>query len=149
MAKAKTATPPPTQDVYLDQIAKLEAQWKRALADYQNLEKRTAVEKQQFVKLANLSLITQLLPVLDDLERADKHLNDPGLTLIYKRLKEVLEGEGITEIEALNQPFDPNKMECVEKGEGQDDMVNRVDTKGYKLGEIVIRPARVAVGIKS
>ncbi|GAG39247.1 unnamed protein product, partial [marine sediment metagenome] len=63
------------------QIKDLTDKWKRALADYANLEKRTAGEKQDFIKFSNAVLLDKLLSVLDDLERAEHHLKDKGLTL--------------------------------------------------------------------
>jgi molecular chaperone GrpE (heat shock protein) len=70
----KTHTPDNPKEDLVDELKQevidLDSKWKRALADYQNLEKRTLTDRQTFVKLANLSLVSSLLPVLDDLERA-------------------------------------------------------------------------------
>lgn len=148
MPKIK-AKPAISQDEQTDKIAKLEAMCQRAVADYQNLEKRTVNERQQFVKLANRGLITELLPVLDGLERAAEHTKDQGLELIYKQLVSILNNEGLMEIPALNLPFDPNKMECVEQISGPQNQVMRVAIKGYVLNEAVLRPAKVAVGNNS
>ena len=72
-----------------EQVAELEGKWKRALADYQNLEKRVAAEKAQFVKIANALLIEKLLTVVDNLERAVEHLQDKGLSLVMTQLNDI------------------------------------------------------------
>ena len=63
-------------------IVELENNWKRALADYQNLQKRTAEEKLSFVSFANSNVIRKLLPILDNLEMVQKHINDEGISMI-------------------------------------------------------------------
>lgn len=144
----------PPDDIKLnDQIGQLEqnaaefeAKWKRALADYQNLEKRVEKQQQQFVRLANLSLIDRLLPVIDDLNRAAQHLNDDGLNLVLKQLSELLKSEGVEVIESQDKPFNPELMECVDTVPGPKNTVTAVHLEGYTLNGIVLRPAKVEVG---
>lgn len=124
----------------------LEEKYLRALADYQNLEKRVGREKETFVKFANAVLILKMLPVLDNLERAAEHLKDQGTELVMRQFKEALSSEGVTEIEAEGQPFNPELHEAVEKIAGEEGKVLAVVERGYKLGEKVIRPAKVRVG---
>lgn len=128
------------------ELEEVTAKWKRALADYQNLEKRIETHQQQFVKFANATLIQKLLPVVDDLERALQHIEDNGIDLILKNLRETLESEGVKRIKAENQMFDANTMECVETVKGKKDKVVRVISQGYMLHETVLRPAKVEVG---
>lgn len=90
-----------------------EARWKRAVADYQNLEKRVAKEQKELVKFSNFILISKLLPVLDDLSEAVKKGGDKGVTQILKKLKGVLEEGGLEEIEAEGKEFDPATMEGI------------------------------------
>jgi len=130
-----------------DQLAELDTNWKRALADYQNLEKRTREQQSMMAQLACLSLIERLLPVLDHLDLAAKHLNDPGLSMVQKQLEMVLEEEGVSTILAANHVFDPTTMECVEQVEGEKEMVMEVVANGYQIGNRVIRPSRVKVGM--
>lgn len=144
MAKPKKIKQPVDQRA--SELLLMEAQWKRALADYQNLEKRTHNERLNYIRLANTALLAQLIPVADDLERAMNHLNDQGLRLVYNQFMTVLKNEGLTEIEALNQTYNPETMECIDRVEGKKDLVYRVDQKGYMMGEAVVRPAKVAVG---
>lgn len=129
-----------------DQIADLENKWKRALADYANLEKRIEKEKEDFVKFANAQLLDKLLNVLDDLESAEKHLKDKGLTLAGNRFREILKEEGVEEIEVLGRNFDPELMDAVETVDGPKNKVVEVVLKGYKLYGKVLRPAKVKVG---
>ena len=128
------------------QILDLENKWKRALADYDNLQKRITREKEEFVKLANLILIDKLLDVLENLERVEKHVKDQGLELAVGQLREVLQAEGLEEIEVLGKQFDAQTMECVEQVKGEENQVLAVLTKGYKINGRVIRPAKVKVG---
>ncbi len=128
------------------QMADMEVNWKRALADYQNLEKRTREQQTLMAQLASLSLIERLLPVLDHLDLAAKHLNDPGLSMVKKQFETVLEEEGVQRILAENHQFDPVTMECVEQVIGEKDAVMEVVTDGYRISNRIIRPARVKVG---
>ena len=128
------------------QILDLENKLKRALADYDNLQKRITREKEEFVKLANLILIDKLLDVLENLERVEKHVKDQGLELAVGQLREVLQAEGLEEIEVLGKQFDAQTMECVEQVKGEENQVLAVLTKGYKINGRVIRPAKVKVG---
>lgn len=130
-----------------EEIENLEENWKRALADYNNLEKRVSDQQQTFVRLANASLVDKLLGVLDDLERAVDHIKDKGLNLVLDQFREVLDSEGVKEIEAKGEEFDPETMDCVEMAPGEENKVVKVQLKGYTLNDHVIRPAKVEVGI--
>ncbi|MGI5826014.1 MAG: nucleotide exchange factor GrpE [Patescibacteria group bacterium] len=135
-----------TIDCKDQQIAELTNNWKRALADYQNLVKRYEIEKADFVAYANTNLILRLLAVLDHFERAQEYLKDPGLELAIKQLKEVLLEEGLTEIGVLDKEFNPEEMEAVEVIEGKESgKVAEVISKGYRLKNKVIRVAKVKV----
>ena len=118
----------------------------RALADYQNLEKRVAQQQQQFVRFSTAAFITKLLPVVDHLERASKHLNDRGIQMIVKQLEDILESEEVKVIEVLGKPFDHLTMECVDQADGEKDKVIEVVENGYMIGDQVLRPAKVRVG---
>jgi len=73
-----------------NKINELENKWKRALADYQNLEKRLNDEREQVIKFANFGLIYDILPVLDSLEEAESYIKDNGLDLCIKKFKDIL-----------------------------------------------------------
>lgn len=128
------------------QIAELENKWKRALADYQNLEKRIEKERGQLVKFLNASLIDKLLGVLDDLERAEKHLKNKGLSIAVNQFQEALKTEGVEEIKAQGENFNPETMDCTEMVKGPKNIIIEVILKGYKLNGQILRPAKVKVG---
>ena len=128
------------------ELEDLNNKWKRALADYQNLERRVEISKDEFVRFANTNLILKILPALDTLERADKHLKDEGLRLAIKQLAASLEEEGLKKIETVNKDFDPVIMECIDVAEGEDGKVIEELRPGYTLNDKVIRPAQVRVG---
>lgn len=132
--------------ILVAQIEDLTNKWKRALADYANLEKRIEGNKQSFVNFANADLIFKLLGVLDNLEKAEVHLHDQGLTLAVNQFQKVLKDEGVEEIKTLGQKFDPKIMDCTEVIQGKEGIVLAVTQKGYLLKEKVIRPAKVKVG---
>ncbi len=118
----------------------------RALADYQNLEKRIAAVRAEEIKHAAASLITKLLPVLDTLEKIEEVLKDQSLTIAIKQLKDVFSSEMVKRIEVVGKKFDPHLMECVEVVEGdKDDVVVEEVRSGYLLGEKLLRAARVKV----
>ncbi len=130
------------------QVTDLEAKWKRAVADYRNLERRVNDQQQAVVKFANAMLIEKLLAIMDDLERANEQLKDKGLGLVIERFKDVLKSEGVEPVETLEREFDPQLMECVEMVEGAKNRVVKVVLVGYTLNGKVLRPAKVVVGGK-
>jgi len=127
----------------------LENDLRRALADYANLEKRVNREKAAFAKFANAVLIEKVLAALDGLERAEKHLQDKGLSLALGQLKTALLSEGVEEIEVKGKEFNVNEMDCVEVIEGKKNRVAEIVNKGYKLNGRVLRPAKVKIGTKN
>ncbi|MBT6401074.1 nucleotide exchange factor GrpE [candidate division WWE3 bacterium] len=129
-------------------ITELEANWKRALADYQNLQKRTIEEKEAIVKYSNSSLILRVLPVLDNLELMAKHNKDEGLKMTIGEFQKVLFEEGLEEILVEKKKFDVEKMDAVELVDGEPDKVVEVIQKGYMYKSKILRPARVKVGQK-
>lgn len=130
------------------------ANWQRAAADFQNYKRRTEQERQEVALLANAALIINILPVLDDLERAlrnvEAHLAGltwvDGVRLIYRKLQAILEASGVTEIKTEGQDFDPRYHEATMSGEGEEGKVVAEVQRGYMLGDRVLRPAMVIVG---
>ncbi len=126
--------------------AEYENNWKRALADYRNLQKRTEEEKESIVYYVNSLLFKRIVPVLDNLEMLQKHLDDVGLKMIVKEFKQILAEEGVSEIPVQDQDFDPQTMEAIETVDGPENKVVEVLAKGYMLKNKLLRPARVKVG---
>ncbi len=142
----------------------LENQLKRAVADYQNLEKRVAEGRSELMTWASGNLILQILPSLDHLEKALEGANESekasgwfkGVEMSVKQLQEILKNEGLEQIKADGQ-FDPILHEAVDtrdpsdaeamggKGEGS---ILEIVRKGYNLNGKVLRPAQVVVGRK-
>ena len=130
------------------------ASWQRAAADYQNLKRRMEQERSEVGRLANASLVINLLPLLDDLERALRTVDIKlagltwidGIWLIYRKFQAVLENAGVQEIAAEGQPFDPKVHEAISEAPGEEGKVVSVVQKGYLLGDRVVRPAMVVVG---
>lgn len=130
------------------------ANWQRAQADLSNYKKRVEVEKQELAKFANSALVSALITLVDDFERARATIPESilgmtwveGLFLIERKLLSTLEASGLSEIEAVDQDFDPNLHEAVMHGEGPEGKVVEQFQKGYKLHERVIRPSMVKVG---
>lgn len=134
-----------------NKYGELEHKYKLALADYQNLLKRTAEEKQEFVKYANEQLFFELIPVYDNLkislsfadDDADKNGWTEGVKYIVKQFKDFLTNMGVKEIKTKGEKFDPELMEAI-KGKGK--KVKKEIKAGYKLNGKVIIPAKVIVG---
>lgn len=133
----------------------LEEQVKRALADYANLVRRVEEEKSQLVEHLKSTILIKILPVLDNLEAAYNSLGREadngtrqGLEISIKEFKKILAEEGIEEI-GDEKEFDPRLHEPVEVVSGKEDgKVIQVVQRGYRLGEKILRPAKVKVGKK-
>jgi molecular chaperone GrpE len=129
-----------------ERILELENNWKRALADYKNLERRALEEKEAFINFSNETLVRSLLPIVDHIEKLVKHLDDKALKMILNDFQHILENEGVREIETLQKNFDPDIMDAVDMVEGEGSKVIEVISKGYFLKNKLLRPARVKVG---
>ena len=122
----------------------------RALADYQNLERRIIQEKEEVRKFANSLLILELLPFLDHLEQAEVFIKDNGLKMIKDNFLNLLKRLGLEEIKVLNSEFDPQVAEAVDIVAGsKDNLVVEVTRKGYSYQGKVLRIAQVKVSKKS
>ncbi len=133
-----------------EQLQETEANYKRALADYQNLVKQTAKERQEYITYANSSLISQILPTLDNLILASQHLSDPGLDMVVKQFQQTLESEGLQSISpVVGEAFNPTHHECIDTVESADqpaDTIAQTLQLGYKWKSgTVLRPAKVKV----
>jgi len=130
------------------------AGWQRAQADFLNYKRRVEQEIAETGKLANANLVLNLLPVLDDLERALASVPEDvaevswvdGIRLIDRKLRGALEAMGLSLIKAVGEPFDPNIHEAVMQGRGEEGMVIEEVEKGYMFQDKIIRPTKVVVG---
>jgi len=143
-----------------ERLAQLEAErderlndLKRVAADFENYRKRVARDQESLVARAHERLVKELLPVLDDLERAlaaaEEHEEaklEEGVRLVHQELRDALKREGLAEIET-NGRFDPHVHEALlsQPSDAEEGSVLEVVQKGYRLGDRVVRPARVVV----
>lgn len=139
-------------------VADMKQRYMRLQADFANFKKRTAGEKLQISEVVKMEVLQNVLPVVDNFERAlqvpqDKLTDDlksfvDGYEMIYKQLMTVLEKEGVVKIDAVGKPFDPNYHQAVMRvasDEYDNDVVVEVLQEGYLLGEKTLRPAMVKV----
>jgi molecular chaperone GrpE len=128
----------------------------RLMAEFQNFKRRAAKEKSDIHAFANERIVSDLLPVLDNFERALGTQTEDveyakGMDLIFQQLKAALDKAGLKEIEAEDKEFDPNVHNAVmtESIEDKEDgIITKVLQKGYKLNDKVVRPSMVAVNKK-
>ena len=149
-----------TEHTIAERLAALEAErdeylndLKRVAAEFENYRKRVLRDQESLVARAHERLVKELLPVLDDLERAlaaaEEHEEaklEEGVQLVHRELKAALDREGLAEIET-DGVFDPHVHEALlsQPSEAEEGSVLEVLQKGYKLGDRVLRPARVVV----
>jgi len=136
----------PTIEELMEKISSLESNWKRALADYKNLQRRTLKENDVAIKFSNYVLIAELIPVYENLKMVEKHSKDVGLKMIISQFEEILKASGVEKIKADGEDFDENVMEAIETKEGQPGKVLEVLQNGYKFKDRLIRPVKVIVG---
>jgi molecular chaperone GrpE len=160
--RGQAASPPvsPTPDDPVVDVAALQAErdqlfdrLQRLAAEFDNFRKRNAREQAAFAERANERLVKELIPILDDLGRALEAAADheeakleEGVRLVHRALDELLAKEGLAEIETEGR-FDPHVHEALlsQPSEQEEGSVIEVVQKGYKLGDKVLRPARVVV----
>ncbi len=136
-------------DVLKERLDETEECWKRALADYRNLQRRTTEGIEKTIRFANYELISELIEVYDNMEIMSKHTEDKGLKMITEQFWEKLSHHGLEKIKASGKDFDENIMEAVETKEGPEGKVLDVTQKGYKFKDRLVRPAKVIVGVQS
>ncbi len=135
------------------QVDELNDRLMRSAAEFDNFRKRTAREKSELYQDATIKCVQQLLPVLDNFERAlETETQDEefrkGVEMILRQLEDAFKQLGVTEMEALNQPFDPMRHNAVNQVEDESfgkNTVCQVFQKGYLLGDKVVRYAMVVV----
>lgn len=156
--EANTVNTAQTGSSFEDQVKELNDKYLRLYSEFDNYRKRTIKEKSDIIRSAGEEVFKALLPVIDDFERAmkasqttdDVNVLKEGTALIYNKLKSVCTAKGLEALESVGKPFDSDVMEAIThipapsddlKGKVVDDV-----EKGYKLGDKVIRFAKVVVG---
>jgi molecular chaperone GrpE len=137
-----------------DELDQARAQYQRAVADYQNLQRRSQQDRLDYSRDALHSVVRNFLPVLDDLNRALDSVDAElvghrwvdGIRLVRQKFWAVLEAAGVHEIPARGERFDPQLHEAVGHAPGEDGCVAQLIQAGYMIGDRMIRPAMVLVG---
>ncbi|CAM4184005.1 nucleotide exchange factor GrpE [Paenibacillus typhae] len=130
----------------------------RVQADFDNFRRRTQKEKEELAQYATSKLVTELLPVLDNFERAlvtapgnaESEAFTKGINMIFRQLEGVLKSEGLAAMETVGQPFNPEYHQAimqVESEEHEEGIVTEEVQKGYLLKDKVLRPAMVKVSM--
>lgn len=139
-------------------VAELKDKHLRLLAEFDNYKKRTMRERLEMMNSASRDVMLNLLPVLDDFDRAKKSADDPnteetfseGVTMVYNRLYTILQGAGLKAMTSTGEPFDPEFHEAITEVPVPDEAMKGkvIDTieKGYMLHDKIIRHAKVVVG---
>ena len=131
------------------QVEEYKTRYLRALADYQNFERRVRNEKETVINTAKAQVILSFLPFLDNLEKAEVFIKDPGLKMIKDHFYQTLRELHIKEIDIVGKEFDPHMAEAVDIVPGEkDDTVVEITRKGFMLGDRVLRVAQVKVSKK-
>jgi molecular chaperone GrpE len=141
-----------------NQIAELKDKYLRLVADFDNFRKRSAKERLEIIQTASKDLITSLLPVLDDSERAEKQMQvtqdieaiKEGEKLVFAKLRNTLQSKGLRAMETIGKDFNPEFHEAITEipapNEGMKGKVLDEVEKGYYLNDKIIRFAKVVVG---
>jgi len=138
--------------------AENKAGWQRIAADFQNYKRRTEQDREQMFGLANEALLAKLLTIADDFDRAIDHMPDDlkdvgwvgGIAAIDRKLRLLLDSEGLVPIEAVGKPFDPHEHEAVTQETTTavpDGTVTQELQRGYRIRDRALRPAMVAVAV--
>ena len=137
--------------------AELQDRLLRSRAEFDNARRRFDRERSDYLQFAAMDLVKDILPILDDFERALKHETSDreyakGIELIYSRMSENLKKLGLEPIETTGRPFDPNVHQAVERvptGEAEDQTVLGEFQRGYNFKGKLLRPAMVRVAVRS
>jgi len=130
--------------------------YKRAIADYQNLQKQTAKEKEEFARYVKSNMIMEFILIYENLKSAVEHSDEnnhdnwlEGVKFVIKQFEDMLANNGVQIINPVDESFDPAEHEAVEKIETENkkevDKIVKVVKQGYKMGDKVIQPAKVVV----
>jgi len=154
-AASDTPTPDATPAAVVEPQDEYKNRYIRAVADFENFRKRTERDKADFSRYATASVLRDMLPVLDNFDRALDHAEQgddfhKGVLLIYKQLFDVLQRHGLKPIDEAGVPFDPNIHEAVVRDEDPSvpsQTVVSILQKGYFLHDRLLRPALVKVAV--
>lgn len=138
------------------ELAELKDRYLRSLADSENARKRIRQQSEETVRLQRENLLRELLPVVDNLERAVDAARGggngkpivEGVEMVLRSMLDFLKAHGVTQLTSVGQPFDPQRHEAVDQIESSQHLPNTIVNefhRGYQIGDRLLRPARVAV----
>jgi molecular chaperone GrpE len=145
------------KDELTEKLAEIQDRYLRLSAEFDNYRKRTLKERFELIKTAGEDILKDLLPVIDDFDRAVDMMSASdslesimeGTKLIYNKFKSVMESKGLTAINPVGENFDPDIHEAIAKIKGTEEQTGKiidVTQKGYSLNEKIIRHPKVVVG---
>ncbi len=157
LANDRLAAVTAERDQLAAEKADVEDRWRRARAEFENARRRAERERSDYLQFAAMDLVKDILPILDDFERALKvETTDrnyaKGVELIYQRMSESLKKLGLEPIETEGRAFDPNLHQAVERvqvDEGEDQAILGEFQRGYNFKGKLLRPAMVRVAVRS
>jgi molecular chaperone GrpE len=140
-----------------EQIAQLNDKYLRQAAEFDNFRRRTAKERIELIQTAGKDVITELLDVLDDSERAQSQMDKTddivqireGVSLVFNKLRNTLSAKGLKPMEVVNADFNPDLHEAITEIDAGEEMKGKIVAevqKGYYLNDKIIRFAKVVVG---
>ena len=123
---------------------------KKVQADFENYQKRTEKEKQEFTKYACGEIVKELLPILDSFELAIRNTKNKDIEAIYSQLWQMLSSQGVKRIKSLNEKFDPYLHEALlqEESNKEEGTILEELQSGYTLNDVLIRPTKVKIAKK-
>jgi len=143
---------PDTSEQLEEELQKMTELAKRTMADLENYRRRQEEERSTWFNMANAELLKQILPIIDNFDRAKSHIPEgakdwaQGVTMCIDQLHKVMDNSGVMKIETVGKTFNPDHHEALIQGPGEKDIVIEELEKGYMLGNRVIRHAKVSVG---
>jgi molecular chaperone GrpE len=132
-----------------NRLEEAENKYRRALADYQNLQKRVQDERIELIRSANKDLLLRILQVLDTLMLAQQHVQDKNIEVSINHFLDILKAEGVTRIKTVGEDFDPEVMEAIAAAEGEEGKVVSEVRAGFMLNDKLLRASQVTVGKES
>lgn len=136
-------------------IKELEEKMMRLQAEFENYKKRVVRENEMIKEKCNADAIMKIIPIVDELELAINHMDSEshkefkrGVELIYVKLRDMLKKDGVEEMKAMGESFDPFKHDALRQAEGHEGKVIEVVQKGYYINGKILRHAKVVVGKK-
>jgi len=138
------------EEVVIDELQEQKNKYLLLAADFDNYRKRTAKDYQDLQKSAGKDILVSLLDVLDDCDRAEKSIDNDGISLIFNKLRTTLGAKGLTPFDSIGEVFDVDKHEAISELNAGAEMRGKVIDevmKGYYLNDKIVRYAKVVVGV--